>query len=242
MESMTGSADEPRRAPAPPYRRPAAPGQSYPPLGFGPDGLPRFSYQAPSPAAELPPEPVEPEAPQPEGFRPPDRRAQESRQNLIVGSIGLLVAVLLVIGAFKLFTGGDDEPVQVRSDPPLSQPLDDPYLDEGEAPRHENDDEPTTPRQSPPTDAPADGRITYVATSTGDGVIRFQQGRRTLVGVLQAGTWRRSFTDDGSGPLAMELVVTPGASATCRILRGDQVIANEELSPETPDRTLTCRG
>lgn len=242
MENMTGPADEPRRVPAPPYRAPVAAGQTYPALGFDADGTPRFGYAPPTAAAAPPADPEPPSAPV--GPPPPPERRPGPRAAYAV--LGVLVLLLVVVAALKVTSRDAEEPV-ARTEPPVSQPLDDPYLDD-QAPQHE--DEPDTPPGSrvPESSAPSgpgqDNRgqqVRYVVTSDGPASIAYTLGDRPMVALLSRGSWSRTFTGTGDVP-ALVADVMDGHSASCEIRIGTQVVAENQLSAESPNRTLTCKG
>ena len=244
---------QPTSRSAPQYRAPVAAGQTYPALGFGDDGTPRYTYDPPSQEhlipVDLPPE-TEQAPPPPE----PPRRDPVWRT--MAGVASVLLLVLVVAGGLMLFnrSGESTNEWADRRPPPVSQPLDDPYLDEVP----DIDDQPKrtpTPdrrRQSPvdpgdrPTDSvPAEGEeVTYTVDSTGPVIVTYMGADGIDIVTTQAGTWTETFTGTARR-LQLTVVADPGVQAGCRIEVGGKIV-NEKQLPDGGDstalRSLTCRG
>lgn len=235
---------QPQR-PALPYRQPVARGQSYPPLGFADDGTPLFGYRAPTAAAELPADPPPP--PQIPGAGPggpPPGPRRDPVWRTMAGLAAVLVLVLVVAGALKLFSaGGDDNELAQRSElPPVSQPLDDPYLDQVPSPVPPDR---TTPRQVPP---PGGNRgqqgppqeTEYEAITEGRATVLFLTDGQTQVATTTGGTWTKDAVTTGMARLTV--LVTEGQEASCKITVDGEVVAERELDASTPLRLLTCQA
>lgn len=243
MESMTRP-PQPQR-PAPPYRPPVARGQTYPPLGFADDGTPRFQYRPPNAAAELPvdPPPPPPEAPG-QGAPGPGGPGRDPVWRTMAGIAAVIVLVLVVAGALKLLSSrGDDNQFAQRSDPPpVSQPLDDPYLDDTEDPLPS--ESPTRrpappPRSTPRSQGPAQETV-YEAVTEGRATVLFLTDGRTQVTSISGGTWTKDAVTNGMARLTV--LVTEGQKASCRITVEGEVVAERELDASSPLRLLTCQG
>lgn len=241
MGGMTRPPHTPR--PAPPYRPPVARGQTYPPLGFAGDGTPRYGYTAPTPAAQLPVEPSPPPAAPP----PPPRRDPVWRT--VAGIASVLVLVLVVAGALKLMSSGNDDDVPRRADPPLSQPLDDPYLGGNEDPNPS-----TTPRvpSSPSGVVPPGTRTTprpsgpplptlYEGVTEGQATVLYRDGTGTRVLSTPGGPWSVQATT--TGVARVTVLVPDGTSASCRITIDGELVSDNQINAGGGTlRLLVCQN
>ncbi|AVL99328.1 hypothetical protein C6V83_02490 [Gordonia iterans] len=236
---MTRPPHAPRSAP--PYRQPVARGQTYPPLGFAPDGTPRYRYDAPTPAAAPPADPPPPPAPpDPE----PPRRDPVARTMLGIASV--VVLVLAVAGVLMVFSSGGDEenPLSQRSDPPLSQSTDDPYLEDLE----ENTPETIDPRRPSIPRVPGSSRpagpprpTVYEVVTEGRATVLYRDGTQTKVESIQGGRWTEEAQT--TGVARVSVLVAEGTTASCKITVDGQVVSERELEPGDDNlRLLVCQG
>lgn len=245
METMTRPPHTPR--PAPPYRPPVARGQSYPPLGFADDGTPRYEYTAPSPSAAAPPD-QPPASPAPPASPPPPPRRDPVRQ-VVTWLVAALAGILVVAFALTLFsTGGSDTADQIRSAPPASQPLDDPYLDGNEDPNPPESvlpPQPSTPRSLPP--APRSARpqgplqeVRYEVITEVPATVFFSDQGSSRWARIPAGGWELITKTQGNGQITV--FVEKGSTAECTIAVDGREVAAERLDPTSGPGILTCRG
>ncbi|MFZ2511254.1 MAG: hypothetical protein WAW85_09225 [Gordonia sp. (in: high G+C Gram-positive bacteria)] len=239
---MTRPPQRPRSAP--PYRPPVARGQTYPPLGFGDDGRPRYQYSAPNPAAELPPEPPPPPAPAPAPQKPdPTRR-------VVAWVAAVLVAVVVIALGIQMFSSsGDDLAGSRRSDPPVSQSLNDPYLTENDQP----DPTAAVPRRTPRTTPSVPGTraprsttrsgppqaTTYEVNTETEATIFYMADTGIKIAVVPAGKWTLTTTTHGDA--RVNVAVTKLQAASCSITVEGKRAVTEQLDPSGPLRLLTCR-
>ncbi|AUH67250.1 MULTISPECIES: hypothetical protein [Gordonia] len=221
--------------PAPGYRPPLAPGQSYPPLGYSEHGAPLFTYDdreralaGPQPAA-APPDPTPPApAPQP----PPDRR-----RGLAVGVAVVAVGVLCLALAFRMFPTGDDGPVR-RADPPAAQSTDDPYLQ----------GLPDQPEQSVPRDPDS----AQPPVHSGAATVEYQvdSGRATILYVDDTsvkiernagGTWRHTVRGSQNALLRVSVILSDTDPASCSITVDGKVVDRQTTQDAQSSGMLTCR-
>ena len=235
---MTRPPQQPR--PVQPYRPPVAPGQTYPPLGFGDDGLPRYQYAPPTPSAELPPAP--PATPEPEPGPPPKPDRSGRIGAWAAATVGAVVVIVLGITVFS--PSGDDLAGSQRSDPPISPSLDDPYLTENQDP----DPHRTAPRTtSPGTRAPRSThrqgqpqRTTYEVTTETEATVFYVAETGVEITIVPAGTWTMTTTTYGDARVSV--AVTDLRPASCSITVEGKPVAVEQLDPSGPLRLLTCRS
>lgn len=238
---MTRPPHRPRAAP--PYRPPVARGQTYPPLGFGDDGLPRYQYSAPNPAAELPPEPSPAPAP------PPPPRKPDATGRVVGWVVAALVVVVVIAFGIALFSSsGNDLAETRRSDPPISQSLDDPYLTEDQQP-----DTTSVPRRTPrttpslpgtrapgPTTRPGPPQeTTYEVNAETEATVFYMTDSGIKIAVVPAGKW--TLTTATRGDARVNVAVTRLQAASCSITVEGERVAAEQLDPSGPLRLLTCR-
>lgn len=246
---MTGPSQPPN--PDPRYRPPVARGQSYPPLGFADDGTPRFRYEAPTPAAALPEPPVAP----PPGPPAPEPPTNDPVRRAVLGVAGVIVVVLLIAGGLKLFSGSDgaDESFARRGAPPISQPTDDPYLQDLEDPNPQTatpqttTPQTTTPRTVPPRTSRPPGpagppvEALYEVTTDGRATVVYRDGTQSKVVRTEGGTWSARVTANGTPHLTV--LLADGGRGACTITVEGEVVADEELGDqEGAVRLLVCRG
>ncbi|WOC12026.1 hypothetical protein [Gordonia sp. MP11Mi] len=216
----------------PGYRPPLAVGQQYPALGYGPNGAPRYTYQPdPDPAAQAQPQGVDEATPQ---YAPSPPEPGDPRQRAVLGAAAIVVLVLLVVGAFKLMSGGDDSDVAtMRDDAPVSQNTTDPYLPKSIEP---TDEVPGETQRPAPNGLDAD---LAVDAAPGSAIVYIDDGGVQLIH-MTAARWRQT-VHATTGLLQIRVVVAPGAPASCTITVEGQVVAHEEVPADTSG-VLACRA
>ncbi|WP_298440740.1 hypothetical protein [Gordonia sp. (in: high G+C Gram-positive bacteria)] len=234
---MTRSSHAPRSAP--PYREPIARGQTYPPLGFADDGTPRYGYTPPTVAAQVPVEP----APVQPGPPPPPKRDPAWRT--VAGVASVLVLILVVAGALKLASSGGRDDLSVRSDPPQSQTLDDPYLDGNQNP--DQSGVPSFPMPPVPggtTPAQPSGPplpTLYEVTTQAQSTVLYRDGDITKVTTKPGGPW--SVQAVTTGLARITVLVGDGEAASCRITVDGKLVSSQQVSGGGSGmRLLVCQG
>ncbi|MFW0797070.1 MmpS family transport accessory protein [Gordonia sp. CPCC 205515] len=222
------------------YARPLE--RLYPPLGFGPGGMPMtVTGEAPPPGR-----PAVADAsttPEPARDTPSPVAAAGRRRSNARGIVAFLVILLLVVvlGYRLLGRGGDELDTATRSTGPV-QITELPQVTPGV---------PTAPGDTPgaipgvPTEPgiAAGKEVVYEvtsATSTSAPTIIYVDavGLRTTVGATIP--WSVTFTGT-SNPLRI-LVLAGTGDAACTIKVDGQVIARDEIDDASPRRTVSCRG
>ncbi|MFT4087358.1 MAG: hypothetical protein QM658_09400 [Gordonia sp. (in: high G+C Gram-positive bacteria)] len=223
-------------------------GQSYPPLGFSSQGQPVYQYlppDTPQPAAAQAVA-TTPPGPPPE---PPRKPAGPGRRGLLAIA-GVLVLLVVVVGALRWFGDDDATDYSRRADPPASQNVDDPYLGGNEDP-NESKQRPTPSRPAtssapggsaqPAAPGEYEGKqVTYEVITTASATVLYIDQTSVQFGRFDGGTWRKSFTAT-MNPLRITVLASTG-EASCRISVDGEAVAEKSLAADAPDRTLTCSG
>ncbi|WP_132992819.1 hypothetical protein [Gordonia zhaorongruii] len=219
-------------------------GQQYPPLGYGPDGTPRFEYRPDTgpPGAtshvEVPAEPDGPDSAGPGVSGPPPNAPlppENTGQRLAMGIAAVVVLVLVVAGGLALLSGGEDrDTLPPRAEPPLSQNTDDPYLPKS-----------IEPKESVPgeTGRPAPSGLEAVLTveaAPGSTILFIDDGQVRLQHLTED-MWEQK-VQGTTGALRVSVVAAPGAPASCKITVDGRVVAHQQLPADDPSGMLVCRA
>ncbi|WP_026919504.1 hypothetical protein [Gordonia shandongensis] len=218
----------------PEYRPPVAAGQSYPPLGYGPDGDPRFTYddQLRSEAGPQP-DPVPEPTPVPPA---PTEAARADRRGMAVGLAAILVGVICLGVALNALFSRGDEPV-TRSAPPSSQSTDDPYLqgipDQSQERRSPGPE--TGPR------VPTRGAAVTYEVESGAATLLYVDDTSVELAQTRGGPWTKSVRGTDNALLRIMVIPQGAEPASCAIkVDGREVArASSEDRPGTP--VLDCR-
>ncbi|MGV9709640.1 hypothetical protein ACWDTI_03135 [Gordonia sp. NPDC003424] len=219
------------------YARPLE--RLYPPLGFGPDGMPRTV--GPQPVSTPAPAAPDPTTTSPvidgdtgvDDSTPMPRRTSSNRGLWR----GLALVVVLVVGLFLIVHTWAGRNADTVTQPPV--PITLPTLPTIM---------PTIPSEGPgaqpglpanPT-APIGREVVYQVMSTTSTTIIYvdPRGLRTMIGAPN--TWSVTFTAT-SNPLRI-LVLAGGGAASCTITVDGRVVATDQITEESPRRTVSCRG
>ncbi|MGB3301427.1 hypothetical protein [Gordonia sp. (in: high G+C Gram-positive bacteria)] len=221
---------------APDYRRPVAPGQSYPPLGYSDRGAPLFTYDdreralaGPQPVV-VAPEP-EPQPPMVEP-QPPDRR-----RNLAIGVGVIAVAILCLALAFQTFGRGNANDSVTRADPPATQSTDDPYLQ-----GIPDGPESTVPRDpsAAPSTVPGDASVVYEVES-GRATVLYVDGADVKIASSRGGVWKQSVGRGTNALFRITVVPSDAEPVKCTITIDGKVVDQQSSANQQTSGMVTCR-
>ena len=241
------------------YRAPLMPGL-YPPLGFAPDGTPRFvPGQEPSrtaagpqtyapggatpPPGGLPPNPTEPGRTEPDPTEFDDERRQpKSPGKFGTGVVFALVAAVvlgLVFYGFSLIRQSD----ALSQDAPTTLTIADPTTPDVPTQQQQPNNPMVPPGATPaPHDRSTDGRsVTYDATIEGSGTILYVDDVGLRSEFTPPPTWHLEFTA-GSAPLRLLVLAGLNSSASCEIKVDGQSVSIDRVDAGSSRRTATCRA
>ena len=239
------------------YSAPLMPGL-YPPLGFAPDGTPRFvpgqqpsrtaaGPQAAAPAGVTPQSggvgapPPGPTEPGPSIFDD-ERRPPKSPGKFGTGVVFVLVAAVvlgLVFYGFSLIRQSDAQ----SQDAPATLTLVDPTTPDVPPQQQQPDNPMVPPGATPaPRDSDTAGRsVTYDATIEGSGTILYVDDVGLRSEFTPPPTWHLEFTA-GSAPLRLLVLAGLNSSASCEIKVDGQSVSIDRVNAGSSRRTATCRA
>ncbi|SKZ32224.1 Uncharacterised protein [Mycobacteroides abscessus subsp. abscessus] len=236
------------------YRAPLMPGL-YPPLGFAPDGTPRFvPGQQPSQTAAGPQTSAPGGATPPHGGPPPDetepdptdfddeRRQPKSPGKFGTGVVFALVAAVvlgLVFYGFSLIRQSGAQ----SQDAPATLTIVDPTVPDVPTQQQQPGNPMLPPGATPaPRDSDTAGRsVTYDATIEGSGTILYVDDVGLRSEFTPPPTWHLEFTA-GSAPLRLLVLAGQNSSASCEIKVDGQSVSIDRVDAGSARRTASCRA
>lgn len=226
--------------------------QFYPPLGYTPDGTPRFWPGAAPPRrgtrrgqeaiTSTPDEASASPTSTSTAATPASSRSASSVPSVrstaftVVALLAAVVVVLLVAVAF--FRDDPDSDTTAADQPTFTAeyPTRVPTLNPRSTPRPSG--VPTRPR-SPSGIDPSGHEVVYQVTIEGTGTILYVDSLGLRTEFSPPATWRIAFTG-GYNPLRLIVVVGSGSSATCTITVDGETIVSDEVSPSSTKRSASC--